>query len=319
MFGKILVTAVSLLFAFTMYVGSANAQATRTWISGVGDDANPCSRTAPCKTFAGAISKTAAGGEIDCLDPGGFGTITITKSITLDCASGEGGQVGSILASGVPGIVVAAATTDTVIIRNLSINGIAKSVSPGLSGVKFLTAASVTIDNVNIFDLGGSSFAAILFTPSTAGEKLFIHNTNVTDNLSDGIVVQPSGSVATMVTLDHVTVSNSGVNGIRFYDGVTATVSNSLSSHNGTKGVFADAVASGPVVVNLINDIVNSNGNQGVVALGASTVTLDATTVTGNVGVGVQNSGGTINTLSNNAVYGNSTTANATPTQVTPY
>ena len=71
----------------------AQAQATRTWVSGVGDDVNPCSRTAPCKTFAGAISKTAAGGEINCLDPGGFGTVTITKSITIDCT----GTIGSIL------------------------------------------------------------------------------------------------------------------------------------------------------------------------------------------------------------------------------
>src|ERR1700761_7765658 len=98
----------------------AHAQATRTWVSGVGDDVNPCSRTAPCKTFAGAISKTAAGGEIDCLDPGGFGTVTITKSITIDC--GGGGIVGSILASGTNGINIAAAGA-TVILRNLSING----------------------------------------------------------------------------------------------------------------------------------------------------------------------------------------------------
>ena len=71
-------------FLMCITVSVANAQATRTWISGVGDDANPCSRTAPCKTFAGAISKTAAGGEIDVLDPGGFGAVTITKAITLD-------------------------------------------------------------------------------------------------------------------------------------------------------------------------------------------------------------------------------------------
>src|SRR6201991_3337060 len=78
----------------------AHAQATRTWVSGVGDDANPCSRTAPCKTFAGAISKTAAGGEINCLDPGGFGTVTITKSMTIDCSA----TLGSILASGTNGV-----------------------------------------------------------------------------------------------------------------------------------------------------------------------------------------------------------------------
>src|ERR1700761_7613673 len=85
---------------------SAFAQATRMWLSGVGDDANPCSRTAPCKTWAGAISKTASGGEIDCLDPGGFGSVTIVKSITLDCAEGEGGNAGGILNSGVPGVII---------------------------------------------------------------------------------------------------------------------------------------------------------------------------------------------------------------------
>src|SRR5258708_4355110 len=73
------------------FTSMANAQASRTWVSGVGDDANPCSRTAPCKTFAGAISKTANLGEIDCLDPGGFGAVTITKSITINCDSGPGG------------------------------------------------------------------------------------------------------------------------------------------------------------------------------------------------------------------------------------
>src|SRR5947209_14665799 len=87
----------------------ARAQATRTFVSGVGNDANPCSRTAPCKTFAGAISKTAAGGEIDALDPGGFGAVTITKAITID---GGGGQVASVLVSGTNGIIVQAGVND---------------------------------------------------------------------------------------------------------------------------------------------------------------------------------------------------------------
>src|SRR5207344_3414848 len=97
------------------------AQATRTWVSGVGDDANPCSRTAPCKTFAGAISKTAPGGEISVLDPGGFGGVTITKSITLN---GDGTLASILVAgAGVSGIVVNAQPNDVVIIRNLSILG----------------------------------------------------------------------------------------------------------------------------------------------------------------------------------------------------
>ena len=128
----IVLAAASLAFA----VPTANAQATRTWVSGVGDDANPCSRTAPCKTFAGAISKTAAGGEINALDPGGFGAVTITKAITID---GGGGQVASVLVAGTNGIVVSAPATATVTLRNLRINGIVGTPSGGLNGVQFLS------------------------------------------------------------------------------------------------------------------------------------------------------------------------------------
>src|ERR1043166_848374 len=99
-----------------LYTAPAHAQATRTWVSGVGDDANPCSRTAPCKTFAGAISKTAPGGEINCLDPGGFGALTITKSISIIC--GESGEAG-VLVSGTPGITVVAGPSDRVVLRGL--------------------------------------------------------------------------------------------------------------------------------------------------------------------------------------------------------
>src|SRR5277367_5010062 len=112
----------------------ALAQATRTFVSGVGDDANPCSRTAPCKTWAGTISKTAAGGEMDALDPGGFGAVTITKAITLD---GGGGQVASILVAGTNGIVVQAGAADTVILRNLRLNGISGTGTGGLNGILF--------------------------------------------------------------------------------------------------------------------------------------------------------------------------------------
>src|SRR5678816_997792 len=87
---------------FMVVATPVNAQATRTWVSGVGDDANPCSRTAPCKTFAGAISKTATNGEINCLDSAGFGAVTITKSITIDCHTEHGG----ILSLNVNGVII---------------------------------------------------------------------------------------------------------------------------------------------------------------------------------------------------------------------
>src|SRR5579884_4434041 len=127
--------ALSALSTSMMY-----GQASRTWVSGVGDDANPCSRTAPCKTFAGAISKTAAGGEIDALDPAGFGAVTITKAITID---GGGGQVASVLVAGTNGIVVQAGPSDVVILRNLRINGIGS----GINGIRFLAGKTLTVDN----------------------------------------------------------------------------------------------------------------------------------------------------------------------------
>src|ERR1700730_8489913 len=102
----------ALLIGLVPFLASApaQAQATRTWVSGVGDDANPCSRTAPCKTFAGAISKTAPSGEINALDSGGFGAVTITKAITID----GGGNIAGVLVSGTNAIVINALNTDTV-------------------------------------------------------------------------------------------------------------------------------------------------------------------------------------------------------------
>jgi hypothetical protein len=131
---------------FLVLSAAANAQATRTWISGVGDDVNPCSRTAPCKTFAGAISKTATNGEINCLDAGGFGAVTITKSITLDCT----GTFGSILASLTTGINInITSDSDTrkaVRLRGLQINGTAN----GVTGIRVIAANNVSIENVVI-------------------------------------------------------------------------------------------------------------------------------------------------------------------------
>src|SRR4029077_13629187 len=127
---------------FTLFSAPAHAQATRTWVSGVGDDVNPCSRTAPCKTFAGAISKTAIGGEIDCLDPGGFGAVTITKSMTIDGS----GTFGSILATGSTGIIVNAGQSDIGVIRGLSING----TGSGVNGIRFLAGGALHVEDVVI-------------------------------------------------------------------------------------------------------------------------------------------------------------------------
>ena len=145
------IKALAFLVFTLAFASAAQAQASRTWVSGVGDDANPCSRTAPCKTFAGAISKTADQGEIDCIDPGGFGTVTITKSMTLNCHA----LLGSILASGVPGVTInATAAGSTVILRGLQINGVQGGTAvAGTIGVRILAATTVVIEDSVITQL----------------------------------------------------------------------------------------------------------------------------------------------------------------------
>src|SRR5688572_24274381 len=129
---KLSLAVLAIVVLVAVAAAPANAQATRTWVSGVGDDANPCSRTAPCKTFAGAISKTATGGEINVLDPGGFGGVTITKSITISSENFEAG----VLVSGTNAIVINATSTSDVVLRGLDIEGL----GTGLVGIKVLGA-----------------------------------------------------------------------------------------------------------------------------------------------------------------------------------
>src|SRR2546430_9143043 len=143
----------------------AHAQ-TRTWVSGVGDDLNPCSRTARCKTFAGAISKPAVGGEIDCLDPGGFGAVTITKSLTIDCD----GVTGGILAAGTNGVNINAANI-IVNLRNLSING----ASTGLIGINFIQGFALTLTNVNVMNFNAGSATGVLFAPNSTNAVLEVN------------------------------------------------------------------------------------------------------------------------------------------------
>src|ERR1043166_2449373 len=161
----------------------AYAKAPRTWVSGVGDDVNPCSRTAPCKTFAGAISKTANGGEISVLDPGGYGSVTITKSITID---GGGGQVASSVVQGVNGIVVAAQPTDVVALRNIRLNGTlgngSNAANAGQTAVVFQSGQRLEIRNV---DIVGFNVGAVNVTLGATGTVL-IDNCTLTNNGTNG-------------------------------------------------------------------------------------------------------------------------------------
>jgi hypothetical protein len=189
---RILVAFVAI---FMLQATPAMAQATRTWVSGVGDDANPCSRTAPCKTFAGAISKTAAGGEINTLDPGGFGGVTITKSITIRAESGVAG----VLVSGTNAIVINAASTDRVVLEGLDIEGL----GTGLTGVNILQARDVVVRNTSIRNFTTSGIT--LNTPAKANltlENVFITNSN------NAVRVTSSGLQGTARIYDSLFVTN---------------------------------------------------------------------------------------------------------------
>ena len=295
---------------------SAQAQATRTWVSGVGDDANPCSRTAPCKTFAGAISKTAPGGEINCLDPGGYGTLTITKSITIDCT----GTFGSVLNSGgVNGFIINDSLTATpgtiqVRLRGLTINGAGST--PGLNGIRFLSGASLVVEDVFIQNQRGGN--GILINPSAGVVTVAIHNTSIHNSGSatgSGIEVRPTGSASARVSLRNVRITNYTFVGFRVDSsattgaGVTATAEN-IETSGGNQGISAIAGA-GPATLTtalLDNATVFSNSGSGIIANGAGARIRVATTmVTGN-GIGVNRTGGSfINDQGGNVVQDNVT------------
>jgi hypothetical protein len=189
---------------FILPATAANAQATRTWVSGVGDDANPCSRTAPCKTFAGAISKTAATGSINVLDPGGFGAVTITKSITIRSDGFEAG----ILVSGTNGIIINAAATDRIVLDGLDIDG----VTTGLNGINILSAREVVVLNTTIRG----------FNAAASG---------------NGILVNSANKVAVTVIDSFIANNNVGVSVVSSGMSSSARVYNSLITGNAAAGI----------------------------------------------------------------------------------
>jgi hypothetical protein len=184
---------IAFVFAAFVFSVPAQAQATRTWVSGVGDDANPCSRTAPCKTFAGAISKTTASGEIDCLDPGGFGGVTITKAMTIRC---DGVSNGGVLVSGTNGITVAAGATDHVFLSGLDFEGIGPANTAGLNGVKVLSGLDVYIVNCQIRDFTGAGGSGngngVSVTSTTSGTRVVIKD-SIIENNGGGVYLQGNG------------------------------------------------------------------------------------------------------------------------------
>lgn len=204
---KVLAIAIFVFAVATM----AQAQATRTWVSGVGDDLNPCSRTAPCKTFAGAISKTAKDGEISVLDPGGFGAVTITKSIYINGTHGAG--YGSIINSLVNGVIInitdPADVRKAVRLRSLDING----ASTGINGVSILAANNVWIeDSVIDGNTGNGTTSGIGVRVATAAScNLFLYDTVIHKNVTGVRVTTSSGFAVANIKNCNIEGNTTGV------------------------------------------------------------------------------------------------------------
>jgi hypothetical protein len=298
------------LFAFASL---AQAQATRTWVSGVGDDANPCSRTAPCKTWAGAISKTAPCGEIDALDPGGFGTVTITKSMTLD---GTGTMASILGAGGATGIIINAAGTDVITVRGLSING----ACTGVRGFNILQAKTVNIEDCVIFRFANEG---ILVTESS-DLQLNVRNSVIRDNAGDGVSLTTSSSVV-KATLDNVQISGSGLNGLHIKSRTNLTARNCVVSNNTGNGIFVDAVSGGTSATGRIwASEISLNGGHGLAAgnagnAGSSTAEIAQNQINNNGANGViVLTWGTDETFTNNSIRGNVTDGCPSCTSVGP-
>ena len=295
------------IFMFAL-ASMAQAQATRTWVSGVGDDANPCSRTAPCKTFAGAISKTATCGEISVLDPGGFGAVTIGKAITINGT----GTLAGILAAGVNGVIVNAPAGDTVILRDISING----ACTGLNGVRFLAGKTLMVEHCWIYNFTQNGIDVLKGADGT----LKVLDTIIENCTLDGIVISTTAGQV-KGTIDRSRMMNCG-NGLHAKNSSRVVARNSVFSSNVTNGVFADATAAF-ATVRVWESQIALNGANGVRAGnaggGASGAEIALNQIDNNVANGVLvGTGGAVETFVNNSIRGNGTNACPGCTPVNP-
>jgi hypothetical protein len=275
------------------------AQATRTWVSGVGDDANPCSRTAPCKTFAGAISKTASSGIINVIDPGGYGALTITKPITVDGT----GNLASTLFSGVNGFVIniTTGTNRDVVIRNISLDGTGTTL--GVDGIRFIAGDSLTLEGVVIEQCSGDG---IEFLPNS-NARLTLINTSITQ-CGNGIKVAPTAGGVARVSIAKSIIHKNGT-GVLMQDLNNAPIAVSINdtriTNNTVDGVFAQSTTGSGITAIVAGSEISNNAGVGLRTAGASgRIRSSSNTITGN-GTGVSAAGGELCSFLNNVNTGN--------------
>ncbi|HSE20642.1 MAG TPA: hypothetical protein VLB68_03265 [Pyrinomonadaceae bacterium] len=294
---RYILTTIAILGSSLMITSAIQAQATRTWVSGVGDDANPCSRTAPCKTYAGAISKTAKDGEISTLDPGGFGAVTITKSITIN-GGGAGQGYGSILASLVNGVIINITDVNdvrkTVRLDWLNING----ASTGLNGIRFIAGNTLFVENT-IID-GFTTHGIDVNTASTT--FLHVKNTTIRNCGGSGISTIAGGANQVAFAFTGISIHKCGTG---------------FNAQNGTRGSMRDSF----FALNTTGIALSQSGSNTEVNIDSSQITGSSTAISVNTTSRAriarctisQNanafglSGGFVDTGGNNTIFGNTT------------
>jgi hypothetical protein len=286
-------TVLGCLFLAT----TMSAQATRTWVSGVGDDANPCSRTAPCKTFAGAISKTAACGEIDVLDPGGFGAVTITKSITIN-GYGQGGGILNALVNGAVINLTVSDACNTVILRWLGINGAG---SIGLSAVRDVStvAHSLHLEHMEI----QHQQRGVDMATNNASTKLFMKDVDIRHTTVQSIDIHPAAGQTVTMDLHDVRSRQSAGDGLRLQNNAKGTVTSSQFQGNTGNGANIFGVS---IQMAFVDSDFSNNTQAGLVNASGATTFIDGCSFFGNGNGGVNNIGSTMNGFGNNA-FGNNT------------
>jgi len=315
----ILFSAAAMALGVLLHAGAAVADATRTWVSGsIGSDSNPCTRMQPCATFQAASDVTATGGEIDVLDGGEFGPLSIFQSITI---ANDGAGTAAITPSG-NGVYVMAAAGDVVVLRGLTINGV--NAGPSNDGIEAIGGGSLLIDHCQIKGFGGG----MLFAPQTDGAGSLKMKDTVLSN--DGasnaasLWIRPSSGFAARVILERVQILNAIGNGVRVDGSLGGAVDAGLhdvtvDAASGGSGVVAVSQTSGGPAVSILADHVTSTHNSGYgfkASGGTAAVYLRGSVVEDNgVGLGAS-AGGQIFSYGDNSVAKNTSGAGVTPTAI---
>jgi hypothetical protein len=250
------------LFALGFAVSPALALSSRTFVSGIASsDAGSCPVTAPCRTFAYALSQTTDGGEIAILSSAGYGQVTISQSVII---SNPGGFEAAVSVSpGQNGITISAPSTANVTLRGLTLTG----GGTAMNGIVVNSAGSVNIIGCIVKDFVASG----IVIQNTTGTLLALVADTYAFNSAKGINVVPTSSANVNITINQVTANDNGT-GINFDTSgsvprTVGVISGSHADNNSTNGITVTAGAGGNLWVNVKDSYANFNMNFGISAV----------------------------------------------------